>query len=73
VRGVPGDWHSYRDKFHYSLFGIDDLEQGGTYNIPQFVDQFGSFSTLLKNYGGADTLRSELETVKQRLYEPMVV
>jgi type I restriction enzyme R subunit len=55
------------------LFGIDDLEQGSTYSIPQFVDQFGSFSTLLKKYGGADMLRSDLESVKQRLYVPMIL
>lgn len=62
-------WETCLD--HYSLFGIDDLEQGSTYSIPQFVDQFGSFSTLLKKYGGADMLRSDLESVKQRLYVPM--
>lgn len=64
-------WETCLD--HYSLFGIDDLEQGSTYSAPQFVDQFGSFSTLLKKYGGADTLRSDLESVKQRLYVPMVL
>lgn len=64
-------WETCLD--HYSLFGIDDLEQGSTYSIPQFVDQFGSFSTLLKKYGGADMLRSDLESVKQRLYVPMVL
>jgi type I restriction enzyme R subunit len=64
-------WETCLD--HYSLFGIDDLEQGSTYSIPQFVDQFGSFSTLLKKYGGTDILRSDLESVKQRLYVPMVV
>jgi type I restriction enzyme R subunit len=62
-------WETCLD--HYSLFGIDDLEQGSTYSIPQFVDQFGSFSTLLKKYGGADMLRSDLESLKQRLYVPM--
>ena len=64
-------WETCLD--HYSLFGIDDLEQGSTYSAPQFVEQFGSFSTLLKKYGGADKLRSDLESVKQRLYVPMVL
>ncbi len=36
-------WQTSLD--HYSLFGIDDLEQGTTYSAPQFVEQFGSFST----------------------------
>ncbi|MCP5103150.1 MAG: DEAD/DEAH box helicase family protein [bacterium] len=64
-------WETCLD--HYSLFGIDDLEKGGTYSAPQFVDQFGSFSTLLKKYGSADMLRSDLESVKQQLYVPMVL
>ena len=63
-------WEASLD--HYSLFGIDDLEQGATYSAPQFVEQFGSFSTLLKEYGGADMLRADLEAVKQRLYVLMV-
>ncbi len=58
---------------HYSSFGIDDLEQGSTYSAPQFVEQFGSFSMLLKEYGGADMLRADLEAVKQRLYVPMLL
>jgi type I restriction enzyme, R subunit len=49
------------------------LEQGNTYSAPQFVEQFGSFSSLLHNYGGAAKLRSDLESVKQRLYVPMAV
>ena len=38
---------------HYSLYGIDDLERGSTYSAPQFVEQFGSFSRLLSQYGGS--------------------
>jgi type I restriction enzyme R subunit len=64
-------WETCLD--HYSLFGIDDLEQGSTYSAPQFVEQFGSFSTLLQKYGGADMLRSDLESVKQHLYVPMTL
>jgi type I restriction enzyme R subunit len=64
-------WETCLD--HYSLFGIDDLEQGSTYSAPQFVEQFGSFSTMLQKYGGADMLRSDLESVKQHLYVPMVL
>ncbi len=62
-------WETCLD--HYALFGIDDLEKGSTYGAPQFVDQFGSFSTLLNKYGGADVLRNDLEGVKQHLYVPM--
>ena len=64
-------WETCLD--HYALFGIDDLEQGNTYSAPQFVEQFGSFSSFLKNYGGADRLRGDLESVKQHLYVPMAI
>jgi type I restriction enzyme R subunit len=63
-------WQTSLD--HYTLFGIDDLEQGSTYSAPQFVEQFGSFSNLLSRYGGAAVLRSDLEEIKQHLYVPMV-
>lgn len=56
---------------HYRLFGIDDLEQARTYGAPQFVDQFGSFTTLTKRYGGPALLKSDLELVKQHLYVSM--
>lgn len=57
---------------HYQLYGIDDLEKGSTYNAPQFVNQFGSFSVFLQSYGGAAKLRADLEAVKAHLYVPMV-
>jgi len=63
-------WETCLD--HYAVFGIDDLEQGSTYSAPQFVEQFGSFSTLLRRYGGADVLKGDLESVKQHLYVPMI-
>ena len=59
---------------HYALYGIDDLEQARTYSAPQFVEQFGSFQTLTRNYGGpqgAQKLKADLELVKQHLYVPM--
>ncbi len=56
---------------HYRLFGIDDLEQARTYGAPQFVEQFGSFQSLTRRYGGAQLLRTDLEAVKQHLYVPM--
>ena len=62
-------WQTCLD--HYSLYGIDDLEKGRTYSAPQFVVQYGSFSSFLKRYGGAETLRSDLESVKEHLYIPM--
>lgn len=62
-------WQTALD--HYRLFGIDDLEQARTYSAPQFVDQFGSFATLTHRYGGADLLKTDLESVKQHLYVPM--
>jgi type I restriction enzyme R subunit len=64
-------WQTSLD--HYGLHGIDDLEQGATYRAPHFVEQFGSFASLLKQYGGADRLKSDLEMVKNHLYVPMTV
>ena len=62
-------WRTALD--HYSLFGIDDLEQARTYAAPQFVDQFGSFQSLTSRYGGAQRLKADLEDVKNHLYVPM--
>lgn len=62
-------WQTSLD--HYSLYGIDDLEQGSTYSAPQFTSQFGSFSALLQRYGGPAALKDDLEAVKQHLYVPM--
>ena len=56
-----------------ALVGIDDLEQARTYGAPQFVEQFGSFQTLSRRYGGAPLLKSDLEAVKQHLYVPMTI
>jgi type I restriction enzyme R subunit len=63
-------WQTALD--HYALFGIDDLEQARTYGAPQFVEQFGSFQSLTRRYGGAPLLKSDLEAVKQHLYVPMI-
>jgi type I restriction enzyme R subunit len=62
-------WQTALD--HYRLFGIDDLEQARTYTAPQFAEQFGSFTTLTRRYGGAPLLKADLELVKQRIYVPM--
>ena len=62
-------WQTALD--HYSLFGIDDLEQARTYGAPQFVEQFGSFQSLTHNYGGAPLLKTDLEAVKHHLYVSM--
>jgi type I restriction enzyme R subunit len=62
-------WQTSLD--HYTLFGIDDLEQARTYSAPQFVEQFGSFQTLTRNYGGAQLLKADLELVKKHLYVAM--
>ena len=59
-------WQTALD--HYALFGIDDLEQARTYGAPQFVEQFGSFQTLTRRYGGAQLLKNDLEEVKQHLW-----
>jgi type I restriction enzyme, R subunit len=64
-------WQTALD--HYRLFGIDDLEQARTYSAPQFSEQFGSFATLTRRYGGPDLLKVDLEVVKQHLYVPMTV
>ena len=70
VRFKTDFWQTGLD--HYSLYGIDDLERGRTYSAPHFVEQFGSFSHLLRRYGGAELLRTDLEAVKKHLYVPMV-
>ena len=57
---------------HYSLYGIDPLEHGSTYQLPQFVGQFGSFQTLTSKYGGPKQLRADLEAIKEKLYVPVV-
>lgn len=62
-------WQTALD--HYRLFGIDDLEQARTYGAPQFAEQFGSFTTLTRRYGGPALLKADLELVKQHLYVPM--
>ncbi|MBU5637502.1 DEAD/DEAH box helicase family protein [Geomonas sp. Red69] len=62
-------WQTALD--HYRLFGIDELEQARTYSAPQFTDQFGSFVTLTKRYGGPALLKADLELVKKHLYVPM--
>ena len=62
-------WQTALD--HYRLFGIDDLEQARTYGAPQFVEQFGSFTTLTQRYGGPALLKADLEQVKKHLYVPM--
>ena len=64
-------WQAALD--HYALFGIDELETARTYSAPQFVEQFGSFQTLARNYGGPQQLKSDLEAVKQHLYVPMTI
>lgn len=57
---------------HYSLYGIDSLERGSTYQLTQFVGQFGSFQTLTSNYGGPKQLRADLEAIKEKMYVPLV-
>ena len=58
---------------HYSLYGIDSLEHGRTYQQSPFVNQFGSFQTLTRKYGGAQKLREDLEAVKRKLFAQGVV
>lgn len=63
-------WRTALD--HYRLFGIDELEQARTYGAPQFAEQFGSFTTMTRRYGGPALLKADLELVKQHLYVPMI-
>jgi type I restriction enzyme R subunit len=63
-------WQACLD--HYSLYGVDEIEQGHTYNAPQFTRLFGNFSQLSQRYGSGQTLRADLEQVKQRLYVQMM-
>jgi type I restriction enzyme R subunit len=63
-------WQACLD--HYSLYGVDEIEQGQTYNAPQFTRLFGNFSELSQKYGGGQTLRTDLEQVKRHLYVPMM-
>jgi len=73
--GQPGSWKLafWRVALdHFSLYGIDQLEHGRTYQLPQFVGQFGSFQTLTSKYGGPKQLRADLESVKEKMYVPLV-
>lgn len=73
----PLDERSLRREFwgsclsHYTLFGIDDLEDAKTYGAPQFVERFGSFRSLADRYGGPKRIRADLDAIKQHLYVPM--
>jgi type I restriction enzyme R subunit len=64
-------WRASLD--HYATYGVDELERGQTYQAPQFVEQFGSFQTIAREYGGAVKLRDDLLAVKHHLYVPMTV
>ena len=64
-------WETSLD--HYAIYGIDELEQAKTYSAPQFADQFGSFQSLTRSYGGPLKLKQDLEMVKQHLYVAMTV
>ena len=64
-------WQASLD--HYALYGVDELESGSTYKTPQFAEQFGSFQTIAREYGGAVKLREDLLAVKHHLYVPMTV
>lgn len=58
-------WQASLD--HYAIFGVDELESANTYRTPQFADQFGSFQTIAREYGGPQKLRQDLEAVKHHL------
>jgi type I restriction enzyme R subunit len=58
---------------HYEVYGIDQLEQSRTYSAPHFVNEFGTFSSLLDAYGGGKRLKSDLEDVKSHLYASMIM
>jgi type I restriction enzyme R subunit len=64
-------WQASLD--HYAIYGVDELESGKTYQAPQFAEQFGSFQTIAREYGGAVKLREDLLAVKHHLYVPMTV
>jgi type I restriction enzyme R subunit len=80
-RMVAEDSSEYDDAFkfrlwetsldHYAIYGIDELEHAKTYSAPQFADQFGSFQTLTRKYGGPLKLKEDLEAIKRHLYVPM--
>ena len=63
-------WQAALD--HYSLYGVDEIEQGATYNAPQFTKLFGNFSQLSQRYGGGMQLKADLEEVKKHLYVEML-
>jgi type I restriction enzyme, R subunit len=64
-------WETSLD--HYAIYGIDDLEHAKTYSAPQFADQFGSFQSLARQYGGPLKLKEDLEAVKHHLYVSMAI
>jgi hypothetical protein len=64
-------WQASLD--HYAIYGVDELESANTYRTPQFAEQFGSFQTIAREYGGAVRLREDLLAVKHHLYVAMTV
>ncbi|WP_336936811.1 DEAD/DEAH box helicase family protein [Acinetobacter modestus] len=63
---MPQFWQAVLD--HYSHRGVDELEQADTYNSPLFVELFGGFIEIVRQFGSAHAFRTELEGLKKQLY-----
>jgi len=63
---MPQFWQAVLD--HYSHSGVDELEQADTYNSPLFVELFGGFIEIVRQFGSAHAFRTELERLKKQLY-----
>jgi len=63
---MPQFWQAVLD--HYSHSGVDELELADTYNSPFFVELFGGFIEIVRQFGSAQTFRTDLEGIKKQLY-----
>lgn len=65
---MPQFWQAVLD--HYSHSGVDELELADTYNSPLFVELFGGFVEIVRQFGCAQAFRTDLERIKKQLYTP---
>ncbi|HHQ6600596.1 DEAD/DEAH box helicase family protein [Serratia fonticola] len=67
---MPQFWQAVLD--HYNHSGVDELELADTYNSPLFVELFGGFVEIVRQFGSAQAFRTDLERIKKQLYIPSV-
>lgn len=63
---IPQFWQAVLD--YYSHTGVDELELADTYNSSLFVELFGGFVEIVRQFGSAQAFRTNLERIKKQLY-----